>query len=103
MESGFSFGSIIRIYKFKGMLGVVCYLFPHHIISIILSILLTFYAMNMSIRLFKYLFLKKDMNVKKIMKQYIKILIICIIGYLICSLIESFISPYIVRLFSKII
>ena len=100
---GFSIGSILRIYHLKGIIGVICYIFPHHILSLILSILLTYHSTNMSIKLFKYLFLKKEMNVKKVMKKYLNILIICGVGYIICSFSESFISFKIIKLFSKII
>ena len=100
---GFSIGSIIKIYKVKGIIGVICYLFPHNILSIILSILLSFHALNFSIKLFKYLFLHKDMNIRNTMKKYIKILIICIVGYLISSLIEAFLVPYITQVYVKLL
>jgi len=101
--TGFSIGSIIKIYKLKGILGVIIYLFPHNILSIIINILLSFHALNFSIKLFKYLFLHKDMNIKSTMKKYIKILVICIIGYLVSSLIEAFLVPYIIKLYVKLL
>lgn len=99
---GFSIGSIIRIYKLKGIIGAFLYIFPHHIISIIISILITFYAVMFSIKLFKYLFLHQEINFKTLMKKYLKILLICFIGFIICSLLETYLSPILINLFNLI-
>lgn len=99
---GFSIGSIIRIYKLKGIIGAFLYIFPHHIICIIISILITFYAVMFSIKLFKYLFLHQEINFKTLMKKYLKILLICFIGFIICSLLETYLSPILINLFNLI-
>ena len=97
---GFSIGSIIRIYKFKGTLAAFLYIFPHNIIMIIISILLSFYAINFSLKLFRFLFFHNNINFKSVMGKYFKTMIFCLIGYVICSLIEVFISPYILNIFN---
>ncbi|MGN0973391.1 MAG: stage II sporulation protein M [Bacilli bacterium] len=99
---GFSIGSIIRIYKLKGIIGAFLYIFPHHIISIIISILITFYAVMFSIKLFKYLFLHQEINFKSLMKKYFKILLICFISFIICSLLETYLSPILINIFNLI-
>lgn len=100
---GFSISSIISVYKFKGILGTFVYIFPHQLIGIILSILLSFYSINFSIKLFRYLFLKHDINFKLIMHKYIKILLIILGCFIILSLFEVFISPFFIKLFTKLI
>lgn len=99
---GFSIGSIIRIYKLKGIIGAFLYIFPHHIISIIISILITFYAVMFSIKLFKYLFLHQEINFKSLMKKYFKILLICFVSFIICSLLETYLSPILINIFNLI-
>ncbi len=99
---GFSIGSIIRMYAFKGVIGAFLYIFPHNIISIIIDILLSFYAILFSINLFKYLFLHKEINFKVLMKKYCKILLIGFIGLMICSVLETYLSPILLNLFNRI-
>lgn len=100
---GFSIVSIIAKYKFIGLLGSFTYIFPHMIISIILSLLLTFYAVCFSIKLFKCLFLRKDIDFKKTMNKYIRVLLFCLVAFLVNSLVEVFISPFIIKLFTYFI
>jgi len=100
---GFSIGSIINIYRLKGIVGAIAYIFPHHIINMLLSILLCFYATRFSIKLFSYLFLKKDINLKEAMRRYLKILIICFIGFIISSILEIYLSPFCIKLFTFLI
>ena len=95
--TGFSICSIINVYHIKGILLAIAYIFPHNFIFILILILLGFHSINFSIKLFKYLFLKKIINFKDIMKKYIKILFICLIISLILSLFETFISTYLIK------
>lgn len=101
--TGFSVSSIISIYKWKGIIGAITYIFPHHILSLCVSILLTFYAMSFSIKLFSSLFLKKEINFKEAMRRYIKVLCISIIVFLICSIFEIYVSPFLIKLFTNMI
>lgn len=100
---GFSISSIIATYGFKGILGAVTYTFPHQFIFLFILMLLGFYSINFSIRLFNSLFLKKYINFKDIMKKYIRILIISLIAAVILSLFEVYISTYFIKLFTLLI
>ena len=100
---GFSIGGIISTYGYKGIIGALLFIFPHQLISMIISILLTYYALIFSVRLFKYLFLYKNINFKFIMKRYIKILLLCLVGFVICSFLEVYVSPILLNIFNKII
>ena len=66
---GFSFISLVSKYRIKGLLGSVSYLFPHEFIKIIIFILMGYYTINFSIRLFRYLFLKE--NILRILTKYL--------------------------------
>ena len=60
---GFSVSSIIKVYGIKGIFGAFTYLFPGTILALITTILLCFYSTSFSIKLFRYLFLKENLNV----------------------------------------
>ncbi len=98
---GFSIGSIISIYKFKGIIGAFLYIFPHHIVSIIAYLLLSYFAIIFSKRLFDYLFLKKEVGLKKLMHKYIRIFIICLGVSVLCSLSETFLAPVLLKVFTN--
>lgn len=98
---GFSIGSIMNIYKLKGIVGAFLYIFPHHIINIISYLLLSYFAIKFSKRLFDYLFLKKEVGLKKFMHKYIKIFLICLLLGFVCSISETFLSPILLKLFTN--
>lgn len=100
---GFSISSIISCYKAKGILGAFLYVFPHQIIILFIYLLLSFYSISFSIKLFKSLFLKQTINFRVVMQKYIKILLISLIGIIIVSLYEVFISTYFIKLFTMIL
>lgn len=100
---GFSISSIISCYKTKGILGAFLYVFPHQIIILFIYLLLSFYSISFSIKLFKSLFLKQTINFRVVMQKYIKILLISLIGIIIVSLYEVFISTYFIKLFTMLL
>lgn len=100
---GFSISSIISCYKAKGILGAFLYVFPHQIIILFIYLLLSFYSISFSIKLFKSLFLKQTINFRVVMQKYIKILLISLTGIIIVSLYEVFISTYFIKLFTMLL
>lgn len=100
---GFSFSSIIYTYGFKGTIGALLYTFPHQIGYLFILILLSFYALNFSFRLFKYLFLRQTFNFKEIMRRYLKLYLFSLIVVIILSLFETYISTYLLKLFTLLL
>ncbi len=100
---GFSISSIISQYKFKGTLLSLSYIFPHHILNIITICFVSMYALSVSMSLIKLITTKKQINFKIIMRRYIGVFIIAIILSLLSSIIETFITPYFIKLFSFLI
>ncbi|MBQ7140574.1 MAG: stage II sporulation protein M [Bacilli bacterium] len=100
---GFSIGSIICKYGFSGILLSLSYTFPHHIINIIIVSFIGLYALKVSLSLFQLIFSKKQINFKIIIRKYFGVLIITIILAIMSSLIETFITPYFINLFSFLI
>jgi len=100
---GFSLSGIIYQYKLKGTLLSLSYIFPHQIINLIIISFMGLYALKVSLSLIKLIISKKQINFKVIMKKYFGVLIICIILGIISSLLEAFVCPYIIKLFSFLI
>ncbi len=96
---GFSISSILNIYHFKGISIMIGYLFPEHFLLLIVFLLIGFYAINFSVRLFRYLFLKENIILSRYFKRLNKILLISIIMVIMCSLLETFLAPFLIDLF----
>lgn len=95
---GFTIGNIIINYKIKGCLISLIYIFPHHIINIILYMILILYSLAFSIKLIYSIFKRKSIDFKPIINKYLYILLLCIIGFALTSLYESFIMPKLINL-----
>lgn len=99
---GFSFGlsisSIFSIYKVKGFTLSLTYLFPHQLILLIIYVLLSMYAINFSLKLFKLLVLKENIPINKYFLNLNKIYLYSLIIVVICSLLESYLSPILIDL-----
>ncbi len=96
---GFSFSSVLITYQWKGILKAIFYVFPHQIIGLFLSVFLCFYALRFSKKLLSFLFFKKELDLKKAMKKYSKVLGIVVIGFCFLSLLEVFLAPMLLRVF----
>lgn len=95
---GFSLSSIIYTYHFNGILKAITYLFPHQLITLLMSLFLGFYALYFGIKLFKYLFRGIDINLRSSMKRYLQVYIIVLLINITCSFIEVFLSPTLMKL-----
>ncbi len=96
---GFNFSSIITNYGLKGVLPGIFYQLPHQLLLLIFFVMISFYAINFSVRLFRVLFLKESINLTQCFKRYNQIGIICVIGILLCSIFETFVMPILMNLF----
>ena len=74
--------------------------FPHQLLFLIVMVLVTFYGSSFCIKLFNYLFLKKNINFKEVMRKYLKILLVSCVCCLFVSLYEIYISYYLLNLFN---
>lgn len=96
---GFSISSIIANYGFNGViLGFITQI-PSNLILLIIYLLMGFYAINFSIRLFQVLFFKKEVNLSFYFKRYNEIALISLGCIVIASLAETFLIPFLVKFF----
>ena len=100
---GFIIGSIINIYLFNGIILSIIYILPSLIINILVITMLVYYANNISLKLFNLLFLKKDIKITLFIKKYSKLLLISIVILTISSILETFLTPFLLKLFSYFI
>lgn len=100
---GFSIGSIINIYFYRGLVLSFFYIFPALIINILVLMIMVYYANTFSLKLFDVIFRKKEFKFSSLIKKYFKILLVFSIILTISSLIETFIMPFFIKLFSFLI
>lgn len=100
---GFSIGSIINIYLYRGLILSFLYIFPSLILNLIILLIMVFHANDFSINLFNVLFRKKEIHFHTLIKRYSKILLYLSIILIISSIIEVFIMPFSIKLFSFLI
>ncbi len=96
---GFSVGSIINIYLYRGIILAIVYVFPTLIINIIIYLIMVYYANNISLKLFDILFLKKDIKFNILIKKYCKLLGIFLLIMLFTSILETLLNPFLMKLF----
>ena len=100
---GFSIGSIISIYLYQGLVLSFIYCFPSFIINLLIFLIAVYYAHDFALNLFEVLFRKKNFNFELYIKKYFKIFAILLIILIISSLFETFLTPFLLKLFSFLI
>ncbi len=95
---GFAISSILMKYKVKGLLLSIIYVFPHHIINILLIMILISYAFSISIKIINAVVKRKEMSFRDITYKYLVVLgLICLV-LVFTSLYESFVVPKLIKL-----
>ena len=89
---------LIINYKQIPILFIPIYSIPY-IINILIYFILIYYAISFSIILIKHLFFKKNYQIKEIMKAYIKLYFILLIGIILNTIIDILIIPSILKFF----
>ena len=100
---GFTVSSFILTYNIKGLLLAFVYIFPHLIINLFIIMYLGSYSLKFSILIIKCIFNKVNLNLRKLMIIYIKVLFISLFLIIFTSLFEAFISPFLLKYVLKII
>ena len=100
---GFTIGIMINIYGYLGIIFGLLFVFPHQIINIIIYMVITYYGMILSIKLFKLIFYKEQFNIITFRKKFLKVISFGSVFLLISSLYETFLEDYILKLFTFMI
>ena len=99
---GFTIASIFGEYGIKGILASFCYLVPSKVCYLIIIFLLTFFAIKISYKIIKLCFTSEDVKIKEEIRKYFKILLFSFIVMIVISLMEVFINPFLIKLFTSI-
>lgn len=100
---GFSVGGIISVYNIKGIVLSIGYLFPHQFINITVLFILSLISFNLSINFLKNLLTKRTMDFKIWTGRYYKLLLLSLILMIASSLLEVFVSPFILKLVANLV
>ena len=96
---GFSIGSIIINFNFKGVLIALAYVVPHHIINMMIYLLISSYALVLSYRLISSFTKKKSFEFKNIFNKYLFILIFSLVILLMSVFYEVYVAPKLINFF----
>lgn len=94
---GFSISSFILQYKTKGCLLSLLYIFPHHLINVIVYAVLLIFSIHFSRRILQIIKSKKQLTLSMAFKRYMVIGIGALIITFITSFMEVFATPFIIK------
>lgn len=94
---GFSIASFILQYKSKGCLISLIYIFPHHIINILIYTILLIFSINFSKRIIFSMKSKKPMTFQTVFKKYSIIFSFGMILLTLTTIIEVFLTPFLLE------
>lgn len=100
---GFSIGSILLQYKWKGIFLSFFYIFPHQVLNILLFTHLMLYALSLAIKLLFVLLRRKTIDFRPIMNKYVLVLIFCLVGLACTAVYEAYLMPKIVKIIIPIL
>ena len=100
---GFSVGSIIINFNFKGILIALAYVVPHHIINLMIYLLISSYALVLSYRLINSFTKKKSFDFKGIFNRYLFIFGFSLIILLFSALYEVYLAPSLINMIVNIL
>ena len=89
---GFSFSSILYVYKWKGILLAIVYTLPQ-LLNLGIFLIFCYLSLLLSKYLFYQLILKKSISFSRIMRQYIKVFLVSLILLIISSAVEVLLVP----------
>lgn len=96
---GFMLSSFILTYKIKGIIYFIIFIFPHEIINIFSILLFSMYALKFAKRIAEAIYRNEEVNLRKVIFNYVIIYGVFLVVALLSSLIEIYINSFILKLF----
>lgn len=100
---GMTLSSIIFKYNVKGILGVVLYVFPLYIIKIGVYTFASLFVIYSSLKFLKAVLKKESINFKTFLGKYIFSYFISLLLIFSVSLLDSYITPFFLKIFITLI
>lgn len=98
LSIGLMISSIIYSFKLKGFLYALIILFPAKIINEIIYIIMSYYSISFSLKIYNAIKTNKSINISSFSKNYFYILLIFIVALTLTSIFEIYISTNIIKL-----
>ncbi len=95
---GLMISSIIYSFKLKGFLYALIILFPSKIINELIYIIMSYYSISFSLKIYNAIKTNKSINITSFSKNYFYILLIFIIALTLTSIFEVYLSTNIIKL-----
>lgn len=95
---GFELSSLFINLKLSNIIFIILYMLPN-LLYITIYFILVLFSISYSITLFKMIFLHKNYNIRIITKKYTKVLLIALILIFLLSIITTFITPKLIKIF----
>ena len=100
---GTTLSTFILKYKIKGILGALLYVFPIYVINIFIYIFMSFFAVNSCIKFLKALLKKDKLDFRVFLGKYLLSFIVSIVLITLTCLIDAYVTPYSLKLFTFLI
>ena len=100
---GVTLATFILKYQLLGILPSLLYIFPCFIIYIIIYTLISFFAVSTSLKFLKAIIKKDNLSFKKFLGKYLLCFLICLVLIIINTLLDAFLTPILLKLFTYII
>ena len=100
---GFSITTIFAKFNLKGLLAIIFYLFPDKLLSLFLALYISYHSLCFSYKLLIFLFIDRDINIHIALRKYLKTLVIGLVISIIISIMEVFITPFVLKTFTNFI
>ena len=100
---GVTLATFILKFQLLGVLSSLLYIFPCFIIYIIIYTLISFFAVSTSLKFLKAIIKKDNLSFKKFLGKYLLCFLICLVLIIINTLLDAFLTPMLLKLFTYII
>lgn len=100
---GVTLATFILKYQLLGVLPSLLYIFPCFIIYIIIYTLISFFTVSTSLKFLKAIIKKDNLSFKKFLGKYLLCFLICLVLIIINTLLDAFLTPILLKLFTYII
>ncbi len=99
----FTLSSFVANYGLKGSLLGFLYNFPHQFVIFVIYLYVGCYAIKVSIALINSILKRKTIDFKNIMNRYLLVLIISLLVVVVMTLIETFLTPYLLKIMVNVL
>ena len=94
---GFLSASLVYIFKLKGLLYTLVFIFPHEILNILFMVFFVFVISKFSKKFILVIFKDNNYDLRVLIKKYFLLLLGIIIVCIILALLEVFINYYLIK------